>query len=685
MSFSRDPHELYLELQQKKSQINQLKKRRVLKQDQYDLLIPPSGNKVESTKFDITLLMILLINFCGFEYPEKDWIRQSSDTDTFANIVRVKQQRDKLQHMPFKVSDTEFNRIVPLFTTPLLALGILQERIDNVLQMRIMDEETKLVLAKYKESQSSFNYNFIPSVANFFSRNKELKDLHDKVTSSLGTKRGVVLCGMPGLGKSETARRYWLQNGNTTSYEDIIVWLNAESAATLESDFQQIGNRCGLIELTQKNKKSFTIMETIDSVYRHFAAKQTKLRRKVLFVFDGADDHDLAIKFLPKSIDYSPHILITSQYTEWGSQFDHLELKVFDNEEALQFILHNTTMSHDKEIENAKMLLDEISCHPLALQQVVSYMKANSMDIEGYRGLLNQHTKQMFSESVDGGIRMSIDNTMSVSIKRLRNMDKDAADLLDFIAHLDGKVIKKGLLLMYFKDDIYKLNKTLTLLRQYSIINFENTSTCFDEQVIRIHSLVQKYLESNQTSQTYSEQLERIANIFIDDLKACEAAKKNLAGKFWMIHFLKIIDDESKKSTFLNHFLYGQGVLYELFLYNNVAFDQFFKICKYISEYQKELHGSNNREYLKYFELNECKEALDMIKCTLESQIAIDDCSMMEIARSKSLLAEFLQEIGNYDEALILKKELKETILNLSLIHISEPRDATLSRMPSSA
>ena len=86
MSFSRDPHELYFELQQKKSQINQLKKRRVLKQDQYDLLIPPSGNKVESTKFDITLLMILLINFCGFEYPEKDWIPQSSDTDTLSLI-----------------------------------------------------------------------------------------------------------------------------------------------------------------------------------------------------------------------------------------------------------------------------------------------------------------------------------------------------------------------------------------------------------------------------------------------------------------------------------------------------------------------------------------------------------------------------------------------------------------------
>ena len=524
MSFSRDPHQLYLELQQKKSQINRLKKKGVLMQDQYELLIPPSGDKVESYRFDITLLMILLTNFCGFKYPMRNWIPQGCDKDIFANIVRVKKRRDELQHMPFKVPDTEFNRIVPLFTTPLLALGVSQERIDNVLQMRIIDEETKINLAKYEESQSSFNYNFIPPVANFFSRNQELKDLHEKVTKSFSIKRGVVLCGMPGLGKSETARRYWLMHG-CSSYEDIIVWLNAESAATLESEFRQIRNMCGIDLIKNKNKINVTIKEIVDSVYRHFAARITKKSpRKVLFIFDGADDPNLLLQFLPQSIDYSPHILITSQCTDWGNQFDHLELQVFNSDEAFQFLTQNTMINqNDDEIKNAKILLDEISCHPLALQQVVSYMMSNSMDVEGYRSLLKQHTKQMLSESIDDVGKKSVDNTMSVSMNRLRNMDADAADFLDFVAYLDGKSIKKGFLLMYFKNDIYKLNKTLTLLRRYSIISYEDVgirrNTPFIEQIVRIHSLVQKYIESNQTSQTYLKQLKEIATIFQKNFK----------------------------------------------------------------------------------------------------------------------------------------------------------------------
>ena len=195
-----------------------MKNKRVLQQDQYDLLIPPTGSEVHSDKFDITNIMVLLTNFCGFKYPMKSWIPQETDIDVFANIVRVKRSRDQLQHNPFEVSDAKFKRIVPLFTKPLLALGTPQQAIDDILNMRIMDENVKQelreyeqdkdVVKKYLKSQTYFSHNFIPPVNNFYSRAAELDKLHANLIQGTGAMFGAVLSGLPGVGKSETARQY---------------------------------------------------------------------------------------------------------------------------------------------------------------------------------------------------------------------------------------------------------------------------------------------------------------------------------------------------------------------------------------------------------------------------------------------------------------------------------------------
>ena len=581
-SFSRDPHKLYLELQEKKPQIDRLKSRSVLKQDQYDLLIPPSGDTVDSTKFDITLLMVLLVNFCGFEYPMKNWIPQQTDTDTFANIVRVKKLRDQVSHKT-DVSDADFKQIVSLFTQSLLALGVSQEKIDNVLKMRIADEVTKKTLQKYEQSQTSFNHSFIPPVANFFSRDQELDELHNKMTKSFGSKFGVVLCGLPGVGKSETARQYWIKYRKPL-YEDIIVWVNAENVSTMECEFQDIGDECGVQKIKKPDGNYVEPKKLVDFVYRHFAAKLTASSRKVLFVFDGADDQDALYQFLPKCIDYAPYILITSQCKNWDKRFDHLELEVFNNEDALKFFTDNTIKSQYTDDVEIKELLSALSCHPLALQQALSYIQENSTTVNEYLSLLHQRTDEIMSKSVEQIGNPSVNKTMTTSINRLKTINADVGDLLDILAHLDGKEVKKGFLLMFFNNDQFRLNKTLTLLRKYSIINFEtNTNIAYSDQVIRIHSLTQLFLESNQDSQNLSKQLEKIANIFIDDLSDCKNVNKPQDGKLWINHFYKINENKIKKPTILNSFIDKQNLLIEL-LESKGNYVKLLEIFQYISE-----------------------------------------------------------------------------------------------------
>ena len=677
-SFSRQPHKLYLELQEKKPQITRLKKQRVLQQDQYDLLIPPSGDTIESTKFDITLLMVLLTNFCGFKYPMKNWIPQSADIDIFANIVRVKQNRDKLQHKPFEVSDAEFKRIVPLFEQPLLALGVSQKKIDNVFKMRIIDEETKMTLQKYEQSQTSFNHNFIPPVTNFFSRDKELNELHEKLTNSFGSKLGTVLCGFPGLGKSETARQYWIKYGRS-AYEDIIVWVSAENAATLESEFQDIGNECGIQKIKNPDGKYVEQKILVGLVYRHFASKITTSQRKVLFVFDGANDQNLLYQFLPKSIDYAPYILITSQCTSWdNNRFDQLELQVFSSKDALQFFIENTTRSQYENDKEIQVLLDEISCHPLALQQVVSYIQKNSITIGEYMSLLDQRKKEMLSEGTDQVGNLSVNNTMTISINRLKTINQDAVDLLDILAHLDGKEIKKGLLLMFFNEDMYILNKTLTLLRNFSIVNFDtniNNGVAFSNQVIQIHSLAQSFLESNQTKEYISKQLKKIADIFIQDIEACKDGVRPQDGRLWLNHFYKICENDFKKSKILKFFVdvLDLELLRDLFR-SNENHDKLSEYSRYICEDQKQIHGEMHPVYLKtrYFlawclnRIGQREEATKIIEVTIKSQLAIVGPLDIDFLKSRTLLAIILMDKSKDDEidrALQILEDIKKTLI----------------------
>ena len=183
----------------------------------------------------------------------------------------------------------------------------------------------------------------------------------------------------------------------------------------------------------------------------------------MLFVFDGANDQNLLYKFLPTSNQYAPFILITSQCTSWDQRFNKLELHVFNNDDALQFLTNNicsTQYTNSGEIEE---LLGQISCHPLALQQVVSYIKKNTVTIEEYKTLLSQHKKDILSEGTDEIGNPSVNHTLTLSINRLKTINHDTVDLLDALAHLDGKEIKKGLLLRLCSNDKFRL----LLLRYY--------------------------------------------------------------------------------------------------------------------------------------------------------------------------------------------------------------------------
>ena len=106
-----DPLQLYHELSTThKPKIDVLKKKKVLNDDQIELLMPTNGDKKTfSEKFDVTLIVLLIINCTTLPPPVNGWFKSPLDSDTSAaaNVLRARAWRNFLNHTDV-IDQTEF-------------------------------------------------------------------------------------------------------------------------------------------------------------------------------------------------------------------------------------------------------------------------------------------------------------------------------------------------------------------------------------------------------------------------------------------------------------------------------------------------------------------------------------------------------------------------------------------------
>ncbi|XP_032237000.2 NACHT, LRR and PYD domains-containing protein 14 isoform X2 [Nematostella vectensis] len=97
---SHPPSSLEASLKKNKATLKKLLKKKVIRQEQWDLLFPPSGSQPNAKKYDITLLFCLLRNICNLTPPlttlSWDVLPPSTDTTKEANMCRLKWYRNKI-------------------------------------------------------------------------------------------------------------------------------------------------------------------------------------------------------------------------------------------------------------------------------------------------------------------------------------------------------------------------------------------------------------------------------------------------------------------------------------------------------------------------------------------------------------------------------------------------------------
>ncbi|XP_031555961.1 uncharacterized protein LOC116292746 [Actinia tenebrosa] len=121
-----------------KTTLQKLKKPkgRVLNNEQWDKLYPPSGSSPISEDFDITLLFVLLRNICGLTAPATGWdvLPPITDNSIEANLARIKYYRNNtIAHKPnTEINDADFEKHWQDISSALLSLGLRQEDIDDL-------------------------------------------------------------------------------------------------------------------------------------------------------------------------------------------------------------------------------------------------------------------------------------------------------------------------------------------------------------------------------------------------------------------------------------------------------------------------------------------------------------------------------------------------------------------------
>ena len=499
--FSSDPKTLFTELSTHQATLKGYLRKKILYKDQYALLLPSNGLS-DSETFDISLFTFLLRSLCGLPQPITGWDKDPPPTDQTesANLVRVRKGRNKIQHRPLQWDVTSFNVLWNEIGESLIGLGCTKDELKELKECPIDPvkvQELKAALEKVSHLEDCLDgvsYEMFTPIPSFMGREEEIKQIHDNLINMDDSKTALVVTGLGGVGKSELVRAYCLTYAETF-YKNNIIWINGESKASITSAFNNVAE---IIKLDVKDDKGqFSNVKVVMSeVFRFFA------NRDVLFVFDNVDNEGAVkdffnIQFQPGV--QKPYVLITSQYTLLGQRFVRQELSCFIPETAEEFLSYNLKHNSSFNVDNNKQLCALFQYLPLALQQAVAYIHNTGISVDAYLREFQSHQEELLSEKHNNMLySKTVMTTWNMAINNMKVMNNPLSlKLMNILSYLDGKNIQKDLILQVCDHDVILLNKALSILKQYSLINILSFNDGTEQSIV-VHSLVQMVVRINE-------------------------------------------------------------------------------------------------------------------------------------------------------------------------------------------
>ena len=372
-----------------------------------------------------------------------------------------------------------------------------------------------------------------PPVETFAGRKKELRDLHKKTqrnteegnTSITVISQIISVSGLGGIGKSSIARKY--AQRYSKYYGGNVIWINAETYDSLKDSFYRLAKKLKVDVEEEKNgqKQEREIKSIAEDVYKYFANK------KSLFIFDNAEKYktqtekDEGIdKFLPLQSAPNvnkPNIIITSRKQNWDKKIKVIELKIFSEEEAKEFIKKALEIRDESKDKEVKELAKELEYFPLALKQAVSYINDQKIEISEYIKEYKEEAKEMLDfgppEGGTDSYTKTVYTTWKVTFGKIEQKDngQQAIDILNMMAYFVPDSIAKSMFSKSGEVD-RKLRSAIQLLTSYSMVREEGEK----QDILDIHRLVQQVIRLElKTSGQEEETLRKALELLKDKVK----------------------------------------------------------------------------------------------------------------------------------------------------------------------
>ncbi|XP_067034511.1 uncharacterized protein [Acropora muricata] len=216
------PETLENTLKKNSTKLAQLKSKRVICDDDWEMLFPASGDPPNTDKFDITVLHLLIREFSNLPTPAKGWHKLPDETDDSiqADIARIECFKNELSRRSFTaISESEFEEKWSKISSSLerFQVYIHKQNIQFIKNDSIDDKMRQIledIIKKWQKSLDHHGTKFIcerssclpdqMSEESVYGRSNEIalvKDIVEKDGVAV-----VLITGGPGFGKTTVAR-----------------------------------------------------------------------------------------------------------------------------------------------------------------------------------------------------------------------------------------------------------------------------------------------------------------------------------------------------------------------------------------------------------------------------------------------------------------------------------------------
>ncbi len=342
---------------------------------------------------------------------------------------------------------------------------------------------------------------------NFTGRFDELRILRRSLGDGKAVAITQAITGLGGVGKTQLALDYSYDHKDEY---DLIYWLHADDAISLEDGLLALGALLGLLRLPTGNRQG-GVQTTLAWL------RQTE--RLWLLVYDNADmiAPQTLRAYLPEGGRERGHILITSRNPALRTLAEPLPLHIFTEDDALSFLARRTGKLDDTRLAP---LAAGLGYFPLALEHAAAYIEETGCSANAYLDLYTRVRPALLAELVvPDTYHATIMSTWQLAFEQVQKT-AGAAELLNVCTFLagegidlswlqQGKAVFAPMALGTLLDDPLAVDKAVAALRRFTLLTRRDT-------LLTMHGMVQMVARERLGSEKRQQWLQMSVDLLAD-------------------------------------------------------------------------------------------------------------------------------------------------------------------------